>query len=454
MLHAEQLKNDSRIKNGKIAFLQALKEHISKIDQIKPPNPDEKIPYQKSLEALSSYRGAKLFFPYIGSGIGNGSLVELLDGSIKWDMITGIGVHYFGHCYPPFLETGLDAALSDTIMQGNLQQNLDGHDLASLLCKYSGMPHCFLTTSGVMANENGLKVAFQKNSPATRILAFDHCFAGRSLTFSQVTDKPSFREGLPSNVFVDYIPYFDPKRPEESLHEAKTHLIRAISRYPKGHALMMFELILGEGGFYPGSKEFFEPLMKICKEHHIAVFADEVQSFGRTPSLFAYQHFGLSHYVDIVTIGKMLQVGATLYSAEYCPKPNLLSQTFVGSTSALKGGKVVIEELMRGDFFGKKGRNQAIFEKFEGRLKQLEKNNWISGPYGIGAMIAFTPFDGSYEKTMQIIHSLYEAGVITFIAGTHPFRIRMLVPGGVITDSQIDSVMDLIASTLEEHVSH
>lgn len=447
MLHAEQLKRDLRVKEAKVLLLEALQEETQKINQIKVPDEGKKIAYQEYLNALSSMRGSKLFFPFIGSSIGNGSFVELLDGSIKLDMITGIGVHYFGHSYPPFLESGIEAALSDTVMQGNLQQNLDGHDFAALLIQHSGLPHCFLTTSGVMANENALKVAFQKNAPARRILAFDHCFAGRTWTFSQVTDKPSFREGLPSNVLIDYIPFLDFNRKEESLAEAKMHLLQAIKRYPKEHALMIFELVQGEGGFYPGSKAFFEPLMQICKEHHIAVFADEVQTFGRTSSLFAYQQYDLFKYIDIASVGKMTQVAATLFTNEYCPKPGLLSQTFIGSTASLKAGKVLLQKLIEGNYFGETGRNQAIFNRFRDRLKKMEP--LVKGPYGTGCMIAFTPFDGAYEKTDRIIHALYEAGVITFIAGAHPSRIRMLVPGGVISDSEIDQVMDIIASTLE-----
>ena len=37
------------------------------------------------------------FYASIGTGRGRGPLVELVDGSVKWDMITGIGVHGFGH---------------------------------------------------------------------------------------------------------------------------------------------------------------------------------------------------------------------------------------------------------------------------------------------------------------------------------------------------------------------
>ena len=455
MLHAEKLNNDPRVKQAKALLRDALTEQQSIIQKINSADPDRKISYQEMLDRLVETRGAKLYFPYIGSGIGHKTFVELLDGSIKYDMITGIGVHFFGHSHPDFMESCVDAALSDTVMQGNLQQNDDGLELSSLLIKESGLPHCFLSTSGVMANENALKIAFQKNAPAQRILAFDHCFAGRSLSFSQVTDKPAFREGLPLNVPVDYIPFYDAERPEASIEEAKKRLLQTIQRYPKGHAIMIFELVQGEGGFYPGSKPFFETLMKICKEHHIAVFSDEVQTFARTPSLFAFQHFGLSEYVDIAAVGKLSQVAATLFTKEYAPRPGLLSQTFIGSTSALKAGKLLIEKLLQGSYYGENGRITAIHKRFLEHFKKMP--HLLKGPFGLGCMIAFTPLDGSFEKTTKAIHALYDAGVMTFIAGSHPSRIRMLVPGGVIEDEDIDAVMKIIESTLEKvaaDVSH
>src|SRR6266550_3010920 len=79
---------------------------------------------------FSESRGGALYYPYLGSGIGNGALVELADGSVKYDMISGIGVHYFGHSHPMLLDAGVDAALRDTVMQGNLQQNVESVALA------------------------------------------------------------------------------------------------------------------------------------------------------------------------------------------------------------------------------------------------------------------------------------------------------------------------------------
>ncbi|KAF3362129.1 Uncharacterized protein PHSC3_001441 [Chlamydiales bacterium STE3] len=449
-LVSEEFLSDSRLSPHIAKLVDLLVEHQNKIQGIRKPSAGRKLRYDELIRAFSLSRGANLYYPYLGSGIGKGSLVELLDGSVKYDMISGIGVHYFGHSHPELASIAISAALSDIIMQGNLQQNADTLELSELLINASGLPHCFLTSSGVMANENALKIAFQKNFPANRILAFDHCFAGRSLTFSQVTDKPAFRHHLPINIPVDYIPYFDAARPEESTKNAIEALKKAIIRYPKSHALMIFELIQGEGGFYPGTTAFFKALMEILKEQHIAIFADEIQTFGRTSELFAYQHFDLEEFVDISAIGKLSLCCATFFTEEYQPKPALLSQTFTSSTVCIRAGKWIVQKLLEGHFYGEQGRVMEIQNRFHTHLKKLNDDypQLAKGPYGLGGMIAFTPFDGDPEKIVVFVQKLFEEGVITFVAGSFPTRVRMLVPVGVITDEEIDEVMAIVKKVL------
>jgi 4-aminobutyrate aminotransferase-like enzyme len=402
------------------------------------------------LNAMAEYRGGKLWFPYIGSGIGRGALVELADGSVKYDFISGIGVHFFGHNHPALIDAAVDAAISNTIMQGNLQQNIDSLNLSALLTQASGLPHCFLTNSGAMANENALKIAFQKHYPAYRVLAFDHCFAGRTLTLSQITDKPAYREGLPHNAFVDYVPFFDPENPEKSTEHAVDVVKKYIARYPKEHALMCFEFVQGERGFYTGSEAFFKAIIKVLKEHQIAVFADEVQSFGRTQQLFAYQHFNLQPHIDIASIGKLSQVCATLFTDAYKPKMGLLSQTFTGSTSAIKAFLVVLNGLMKGGYYGPEGKIQQLHLHFVKQLERLSQKHpsLIQGPFGIGCMIAFTPYDGSSQKTINYVHRLFDAGVLSFIAGSNPTRVRFLIPAGAVTFEDIDQAVKIIEQTL------
>jgi len=451
-LVASKLSNDPRIAEAKRLILSAVNEHQQNISKVTPTNPSMKKFYEDTLASFGDIRGGKLWYPYIGSGMGNGALVELIDGSVKYDFISGIGVHYWGHSHPDLIEASIDSAISNTIMQGHLQQNNDSFKFSQLIIDNCNMDHCFLTTSGAMANENALKIAFQKNFPANRVLAFKSCFAGRTLAISQITDKPQYREGLPDTLSVDYVPFFDPTDPENSIKTSLQALQQHIQRYPNQHAVMIFEMVQGEAGIKPGSHEFFKALMTELKKHNITVFVDEVQTFGRTPQLFAYQHFDVEEYVDIVTIGKLSQVCATLFSKEYKPKPGLLSQTFTGSTTVIRAGQVIVSSLVKGDYFGTNGKIQNLHTYFVEHLEKLSHKypSLIEGPWGIGAMIAFTPFKGDKEKVLKLTHSLFAAGVISFIAGADPMRIRFLIPIGAIEKSDIDNVVKILETTLLE----
>lgn len=429
--------DDPRIIEGKRLILEAIKERQRGITGIRPANSNSKQSYEEVLQQFAKCRGSKLYYPYVGSGIGNGPLVELLDGSVKYDCINGIGVHILGHSHPLLIEAALDAAMSNTIMQGNLQQNKDSLELIQLLTRLSGKDHCFLTTSGVMANENALKLIFQKKALANRILAFEHCFAGRTWAFSQITDKPNFRIGLPQNVFVDYISFQDENK---GLQELKGHL----KRYPGKHAAMIFELVQGEGGIIAGSRHYFEEIMGLLKEEGVAVLVDEVQTFGRTPSLFAFQHYGLQKYVDVITIGKVSQACATLYNEDYQPGPGLLSQTFTSSTSMIRASKVIIETLINGSYFGQEGKIARLERQF---IKRMERVKDVEGPFGLGTMLAFTPYKGDFEQVNKLSHRLFEAGVITFVTGQFPTRIRLLL-SVTTTDQDLDKILDIIEKTL------
>lgn len=452
-LAASLFKNDPRIAQAKKLLLDTVHDHQKEITHIRPPQHELVQSYQEILNSFSEIRGGNLYFPYLGSGWGKGPLVELLDGSVKYDMISGIGPHFWGHSHPGLIEVAIDAALSDTIMQGHLQQNHDGLLLSHLLVKASGLDHCFLSSSGVMANENALKLAFHKNSPASRLLAFDHCFLGRTLSLSQITDKPAFREGLPLHLQVDYVPFYQPDQPEESTLRTIEVLINHLTRYPHQHAAMCFELIQGEGGFNMGTTDFFKSIMRILKEHNVAVFVDEVQTFGRTSQLFAFQHFGLEDYVDLVSIGKLSQVCATLFKKDFKPKPGLLSQTFTSSTVALQASYWIVKHLLSDHFYGPAGKLAVLHARFEEHFKRLEAT-WpdrMQGPYGIGGMIAFTPFGGETQRVTRFVQNLFHAGVISFVAGSHPTRVRFLIPAGAMNVEDVDGVMLLVEEVIAKN---
>jgi 4-aminobutyrate aminotransferase-like enzyme len=67
-------------------------------------------------------------------------------------------------------------------------------------------------------------------------------------------------------------------------------------------------------------------------------------------------------------------------------------------------------------------------------------------------MVSFVPFDGNADLVNDVLRKAYEKGVICFMAGHHPTKIRMLLPGGAITDAELEAGFDLIAQALEESV--
>ncbi len=455
-LTAQQLFADPRIAEARRLITASLSAHTHSLTAVRPPNAELKIAYADVLKHFAEQRAGNLFFPYLGSGGGHGPFVELADGSVKMDLICGIGVHHFGHSHPRLVSAAVDAALRDTVMQGNLQQNAESANLADILLQRTGegskITRAFFTSSGAMANENALKLAFHKRPVSGRILAFDHAFAGRTLALAAITDKAAYRTGLPLALPVDYLPFFDAPRPAESIARAVAALQALIARYPGQHAALWCEFVQGEGGFYPGSTEFFAALFNIAREHKIAIVADEVQTFGRTSRLFAFQHFAVEEFIDIVTIGKMLQVCATLFTDALRPAPGLLSQTFTASTSAILAADVILRELLAPELFGDAGRNSQVHTRFVQRFEEIRARHpaWITGPYGIGGMIAFTPFDGSEDKVKKLLHALFERGLIAFYCGAHPARLRFLPPVPVLTDAHIDTASEILEAALAQ----
>lgn len=452
---AEAFLSDERIVRARALIMAALAEHQQRLDGPRPPQPERLDDYQAVLASFEGLRGRPLFHRFLGSGFGRGVLVEMGDGSVKYDLVSGIGVHCFGHSHPSMVAAALDAALGDIIMQGAFHQNVESEAVGRALITCANrrgatLEHCFFATSGAMANENALKIALQKRAPAGRLLAFRNCFAGRTVMLSHVTDTPGSRDGLPDAIPVDHVPFHDPARPEQSLAEALAVLDGHLSAHPGAHAAMMFELIQGEAGYYPGSREFFVPIMRRLRDQGIAIVVDEVQTFARTTEPFAFQYYGLDSLVDIVTIGKSSQVCATLYTAAWNPRPGLISSTFTSSTAALMGLRVILHALAEGGLCGEQGTIARLHERFVEGLEALaaEFPGQVSGPWGIGSMIAFTVFDGSAARTKQFVNALFERGVIGFITAGVPQRVRFHLPVGAMTFEDIDAVMAIIRDTL------
>lgn len=397
--------------------------------------------YERALKEVARLRGRPLFFPAISGATGRGARVRLADGTTRLDFISGIGVYGFGHSDQDLLETAVVAAAGDAVFQGHLFPGTEYIGLSKALLRHAGgrLKHAWLSVSGAMANENALKLIFQKHTPADHVIVFEKNFAGRSLALAEITDRPAFRDGLPLSGKVLYVPFYDecdPASTARSLAVLESHL----ARHPGRIAAMGFEIVQGEGGFRCAPREFFVALMERCREAGLAVWIDEVQTFARTGELYAFRTLSLEDLVDVVTVGKSLQGSAALFTKAYNPRPGLIAGTYAGSTVGMAVGTRIIERLESEGYLGPEGRVAVLGGRFERRLDSFRKRmpGCIGQRSGIGAMQAFVPFDGSQQVVSAIVHRAFEEGLMVFSAGSNPTKIRMLLPVNT-TDEELET---------------
>ncbi|MCH8269654.1 MAG: aminotransferase class III-fold pyridoxal phosphate-dependent enzyme [Planctomycetes bacterium] len=473
----QQLRDSRAIRDAIESIVAEVRSRSARITDVRGPIDGAAESYQAFMDRAAQVRGRGLLYPYIGSGVGNGALVELADGSVKWDMICGIGVHFFGHSDPELIEAALLGAIDDTAKHGNLLSNREAFTFAETLLteasRASRLAHCFLSTGGAMANENALKVCFQKHAPASRVLAFKDCFMGRTVAMSQIGDEAAYRVGIPLNFLVDYIPFYDEIEARQIgearyIERAVAQLQEYIDRYPGQHACFVFEMIQGEGGFNTAPRAFHEALMKCCKANDIAVWVDEIQTFGRTESMFAFETLDLGPHIDVLCVGKMTQACATLFTEEYNPRPGLLSGTFTGETVSFRVGQRIIERLRDGEYHGPNGANVRHYDLFARQVRAMADRHpdWfppvpekIGTPGaadivgGVGGMMRFTPFAGDKGTIVAACQTCFDEGVILFYCGHDPYHIRMLPPLGVMRDEDWPRVFECVERGLSRAAS-
>ncbi|MEM7646100.1 MAG: aminotransferase class III-fold pyridoxal phosphate-dependent enzyme [Pseudomonadota bacterium] len=427
---------------------------LESIQGVKDADEDKKENFAQTLKDYAGVRGRPLFYDYVGTGRGRGPYVELTDGSVKLDFINGIGVHIFGHSHPTVLRAAVEGSLSDILMQGHLQMNqeyLHFSEKVISLAKGSRLKHGWISPSGSMANENALKMARQKNTPARKIIAMKDSFAGRTTMMAEVTDNPNYKVGLPTYDEVLRVPYFDkndPQSSERTLSVLKKH----IEDNPNDISCFYFEPMLGEGGYKVAPKEFFIPLFEECRKHGIAIWADEVQTFLRTGEPFAFQTLDFEDYVDICTVAKTAQCGMTLYTDEYNPKPGLVAGTFASSTTALSAGLAIMNEMEEQSYFGSTGRIAKVHEEFVQKLQHLCEGSckgYLEDPEGLGLMVAVTPFSGDKTKILTLLKHMFKKGFMAFGCGKDPFRLRFLVPA-IVQSKDLDVACRIIEESILE----
>lgn len=270
--------------------------------------------------------------------------IEVWDdkGQKYWDFYGGHAVISIGHTHPHYVKRIKDQ-LDEIAFYSNSIQNPIQEELAEKLGQLSGCSDydLFMCNSGAEANENALKMA-SFHTGKSKVIAFNNSFHGRTSAAVAATDNPSINAPINKQQAVTFLPLNDFDAFEKAISSSE-------------YCAVILEAIQGVGGLDEPTTEFYQFIAKKCKEHHVVLIADEVQSgYGRSGKFFAFQHHldtstTLSVQPDIISIAKGMgngfPVGGVLIHETFKPSYGLLGTTFGGNHLACAASLAVLEVL-------------------------------------------------------------------------------------------------------------
>ncbi len=391
---------------------------------------------------------------------GFGAAVTDVDGNTMLDLSSGLGCLMVGHSHPKVVEAVQRQAAKFSHTDFSVVPYEVYVDLAERLVDRVGPGRkVALFNSGAEAVENAVKFA-KAATGRPALICFEGAFHGRTLLTMSLTSRHTpYKRGFgPFAAEVYRVPFSYPYRDDDpSGRSALADVERAFTTVvdPSSVAAVIFEPVLGEGGYVVPGPEFLPGVQAFCRQHGILTIADEIQSgFGRTGRFLAGEHFGLDP--DIVILAKALAAGYPLSAVVGrgdimdAPGPSAIGGTYVGNPVACAAANAVLDVIEqeglieRADLVGK-----AIRTRWEQLAVDVPE---VGDVRGLGSMIGveMVADRGTKEPDAaylgRLLGETQRRGLITVSCGVYHNVLRHLPPL-VITDDQLDEALDVLADS-------
>lgn len=375
---------------------------------------------------------------------GKGSRVWDQQGKEYIDFAGGIAVTALGHCHP-----ALVAALhqqGETLWHtSNVFTNEPALRLGRKLVEATFAERVVFMNSGTEANETAFKLArhyaVTRHSPyKTKIIAFHNAFHGRSLFTVSVGGQPKYSDGFgPKPADIVHVPFND---------------LQAVKAVMDDHTCaVVVEPIQGEGGVTAATPASLQGLRELCDQHQALLVFDEVQcGMGRTGSLFAYMHYGVTP--DILTSAKALgggfPVSAMLTTHE------IASAFHAGSHGSTYGGNPLACAVANAafDLINTPAVLDGVSAKRELFVKHLQRLDaefdLFSDIRGMGLLIGAELKPQHKGRARDFLYAAADAGVMVLNAGPDVMRF---VPSLIIDEQDIAEGMARFAQAVAKVIN-
>ncbi|MBL8330530.1 MAG: aspartate aminotransferase family protein [Rubrivivax sp.] len=266
---------------------------------------------------------------------GRGCWVWDVDGKRYLDGLGGIAVNTLGHAHPK-LVPALQEQIGRLIHSSNYYEVPLQEQLATELCRLSGLNSVFFCSTGLEANECALKLArkfgHDKGIARPEVIVYEKAFHGRSIATLSATGNPKVQKGFEPLVegFVR-VPMND------------IAAVREAARSNPNVVAVFLETIQGEGGINPARWDYLRELRALCDQQDWLLMLDEVQcGIGRTGKWFAHQWAGI--VPDVMPLAKGLGSGVPIGAVVTGPRamnifgPGNHGTTFGGNPLSMRAG--------------------------------------------------------------------------------------------------------------------
>ena len=384
-----------------------------------------------------------------------GALVTDVDGNTLLDFAGGIGTLNAGHANPDVVQAATEQLKRFTHTCFSVAMYESYIELAEKLNRItpgSFAKKTMLVNSGAEAVENAVKIA-RHYTQRNRVIVFEHAFHGRTLlTMSMTAKEKPYKFGFgPFAPEIHRLPY-----PYSYRHDVQEE-IRSLkeffeSRAADDVACIVYELVLGEGGFIVAPPDYVTALKEICSKKKILLVIDEIQTgFCRTGRMLACEHYGIEP--DLIVLAKSMAGGLPLSAvtgrAEIMDSAQIggLGGTFSGNPVSCSAALAAIKFMESNDLATRGERiGDSVRKKF---LEISEKQSSVGEVRGLGAMMAMEIVEDrstkqpNKEAVQKILRHCYQNGLILLSAGTYDNCIRTLMPL-VITEEQLMEGLEVI----------
>jgi 4-aminobutyrate aminotransferase/(S)-3-amino-2-methylpropionate transaminase len=396
-----------------------------------------------------------------------GALVHDVDGNTLIDLAGGIGMAAAGHC-PPAVVQAVQQQAAQLLHTCALVTTYEPYvalcELLDEVAPIAGVKKSILSNSGAEAVENAIKVA-RAYTKRAGVLCFEGGYHGRTLLTLSLTSKYGlFKSGFgPFAPEIYRIPAPEPYRKPPQLTDAQyveaciAQLERALIAQidPSALAAIIIEPVQGEAGFIPMPRRFLQRIRELCTQHGIVMIADEVQTFGRTGTLFACEQLGIQP--DVVTVAKALGAGlpiaATIGRAEIMDAPHLggVGGTYGGSPLACVAAIEAVKQLRSPAFLA---QATHVGHLMCSELMAMQGNSRLIGDVrGLGPMLLVELVLDRETKApapqhaLAVIKRCVAHGLVLIRAGLYSNCIRFMPPL-VITDDQLREALAVVAEAI------